>query len=391
MIVLLSLGGGVAAAGGASTVEKGRYLARIGNCAGCHTAPGGKDYAGGLRLQSEFGSLMTPNITPDTETGIGGWSEQDFWNAMHNGERPDGSGLYPACPYPSFTHVRREDMDALFAYLRSVPPVRRENTEHDLAFPYNVRSLLGIWQALRFEPGVLENDNSRDPRWNRGRYLVEGLGHCNECHRQRDYLGAVRSSESAPGAVVHGWYAPSLSDSDQAGLQQWSAPDAAAFLSSGRADGAAMLGPMADVVFESLRHLSDEDALAIATYLKSLPDRAVDTPEDSPAPADVAGIMQRGASIYRDGCSDCHGEKGEGTDSAVALAGNRDVTMADPTNVINIVRRGGFPASTEANPFPYGMPPHYGLSDMEAAAVVTYIRRSWGNDAGVVSVNDLEQ
>lgn len=381
--------------GGASgkLVARGRYLARIGNCAGCHTAPGGEAFAGGLALNSDFGTFYTPNITPDPETGIGDWSEPQFWRALHRGVRADGSPLYPACPYPSFTQVRRRDVAAIYAYLRTVDPVRHQTPAHDLDFPYGVRPLLAVWRALYFQPGTLQPDTGHDGAWNRGRYLVEGLGHCNECHRQRNALGAKRGSRSAPGSIVHHWYAPSLHSPAEAGLQGLGVSQAATLLRSGRSGDTVMMGPMADVVFQSLQHLSGKDSRAMAVYLTSIPrvDVRGGRGEGAVTRGELRETLALGKRVYDNGCSDCHGDNGQGTEGVAALAGNRGVTLDNPTNVLNTIRQGGFPAAVPGDPRPYGMPPHYGLSRRETAAVATYIRRSWGNRAPPVSTIDVAE
>ncbi|MBO9469997.1 cytochrome c [Endozoicomonas sp. G2_2] len=373
--------------------ERGEYLTRIGNCSGCHTAPGGEPFAGGLHLNSDYGTFVTPNITPDGATGIGNWSADDFYRALHEGVRADGSPMYPACPYPSYTHVARDDIDAIHAYLRSVAPVEQAQPAHDLDFPYRYRSLLGLWQALYFEPGEQADDNARGADWNRGRYLVEGLGHCDACHRARGAFGAMETADDAPGAMIHGWYAPPLADPAQAGLQGLSIADAADFLQSGKRDHAAMLGPMADVVFESLQYLRDDDARAMAAYLTALPEQQVDSPlrlirmsEDGRQTA-----MAEGRAIYADRCAGCHGDDGRGDAGAPALAGNRAVTMDFPLNAANMIREGGFAAATADNPRPHGMPPFYKLSERELAAVLSFIRGSWGNDAAPVTPTNLRR
>jgi mono/diheme cytochrome c family protein len=376
-----------------ATVARGEYLTRIGNCSGCHTAPGGEPFAGGLRLASDYGSFITPNITPDPNTGIGDWSADDFYRAMHEGERADGSPMYPACPYPNYTHVRRADIDAIHAYLQSVPAVEQDQPNHSLGFPYRYRSLLGLWQALYFEPGDMAEDNARDADWNRGRYLVEGLGHCDACHRGRGRFGAMDDAADAPGAVIHGWYAPPLADPAQAGLQNMPIAEAAAFLQTGKRAHAAMMGPMADVVFESLQYLDDDDARAMATYLTAIPAQDVDSPLRliGVSEAGRQRAMDEGRAIYADQCAGCHGDEGRGSDGAPALAGNRAVTMDYPLNAANMIRQGGFAAATAGNPRPHGMPPFYDLDGRELAAVLSYIRASWGNDAAPVTATNLQR
>lgn len=393
LILLLFLAGALSSAAAqpaAATAEqaaRGEYLTRIGNCAGCHTAPGGADFAGGRAIDSLFGTFYSPNITADPETGIGRWSADDFWQAMHNGKRADGSAMYPACPYPNYTHVHREDIDAIYAYLHSLPPVRQQNPAHGLSFPASARPLVSLWQWLFFKPGNFQDDPSQTPAWNRGAYLVQGLGHCSACHADRDAFGVSRSESGAPGARVRSWYAPSLNSSAEAGLQAWPVEKGAALLRHGKAEEASAMGPMADVVFQSLQYLTEADAMAMATYLHALPDHDIE-PAVRLLPvreADLPAVMQRGQKIYEEHCQDCHGADGEGSLAAPALAGNRAVVLADPTNLLNVIRDGGYPPSTGGNPRPYGMPPFGFLNDVELAALATYVRTSWGNDGTPVS------
>ncbi|WP_154393335.1 c-type cytochrome, partial [Bordetella pertussis] len=193
-------------------VEQGRYLARAGNCMACHTARGGQAYAGGTPIPTPFGTLYGPNITPDAETGIGGWSADDFWQVLHNGKGPGGRLLYPAFPYTEYTRMTRADADALYAFLRTVEPVRQASRPHELASPYDQRLLLAAWRALYFEPGGPQADPGQSLQWNRGRYLTEGLGHCAACHTPRNSLGATRAAEALGGGMIDGlgWYAPPL-------------------------------------------------------------------------------------------------------------------------------------------------------------------------------------
>lgn len=390
---LLLWGAAASAQTSAEQVERGAYLTRIGNCAGCHTAPGGDAFAGGRQVNSSVGVFYAPNITPEPETGIGRWTAGQFWDALHQGRRADGSALYPACPYPNYTHVQRHDVDAIYAYLRSVPAVRQADREHDLRFPASVRGLLPLWQKLFFTPGVFEPDSEQSRQWNRGAYLVQGLGHCSACHERRNAFGATRSDEKSGGGRVQGWYAPTLRSSAAAGLQQLAPEEAARLLQHGRIQDAAMLGPMADVVYSSLQYLSDEDALAMATYLHDLPDQALSAEVARVrVPADrLASVKESGRTVYEQHCQDCHGDAGQGSVAAAALAGNRAVTMADPTNLFRVIRNGGYPAATAGNPRPFGMPPFNHLSVSELAAVMTYIRTSWGNEAAPVSTVDVER
>lgn len=378
-------------------VERGRYLALAGNCAGCHTTRGGQPYAGGVPLETPFGTIYATNLTPDPTHGIGGWSSAHFWRAMHNGRSKDGRLLYPAFPYPNFTQVTREDSDALYAYLRSVAPADTQNKAHRLRFPYDTQAALAVWRALSFKPQPFVANANKPAEWNRGAYLVGGLGHCIACHGSRNSLGATETKLGLSGGLiaVENWYAPSLADPHEAGVADWPAADVVALLKTGTSPRGSVMGPMADVVFRSTQYLSDADLGAMAIYLKDLPEAVKqDAPEATKAPAAPvrrdAGAMVRGAKIYDQRCAYCHGDQGQGAAGAYPpLAGNRAVTMARPTNLIQVVAHGGFLPATAGNPRPYGMPPFgHALDATEVAEVLTYIRGSWGNNAAPVTQLD---
>ncbi|ADU35362.1 c-type cytochrome [Variovorax paradoxus] len=375
-------------------VERGRYLALAGNCAGCHTTRGGQPYAGGLPLETPFGTIYSSNLTSDAKAGIGSWSSAHFWRAMHNGRSKDGRLLYPAFPYPNFTKVTREDSDAIYAYLRTVAPAPAPNLAHRLRFPYDTQAALAVWRALSFKPEAFVANAGKPAEWNRGAYLVDGLGHCIACHGARNSLGATETRLGLSGGLiaVENWYAPSLTDKRQAGVAGWPTADVVALLKTGTAPGGSVMGPMADVVFRSTQHLSEADLTAMAGYLKDLPD--VPKP-DEPARTSTpirrdAGTMARGGKIYDQRCAYCHGDQGQGATGAYPpLAGNRAVNMSTPTNLIQVVSHGGFLPSTAGNPRPYGMPPFGQVLDAaEVAAVLTYIRGSWGNDSAPVTQLD---
>ena len=261
-------------------IARGAYLARAGDCVACHTSRGGPEYAGGRALDTPFGRLYGPNLTPDIETGIGRWSADDFWNALHNGKSVDGRLLYPAFPYTNYTRVARADSDALYAYLRSLPPQRRPNQPHELDFPYNQQALLAGWRLLYFKPAVFTPEPARGPEWNRGAYLVEGLGHCSACHSTRNRLGA--SGDTLSGGLIPtiGWYAPSLTAQGEAGLGDWDREHIVALLHTGVSPRGSATGPMAEVVARSLQHLNINDVGAMASYLKSLPASEASSPAD---------------------------------------------------------------------------------------------------------------
>ncbi|MGV2861739.1 cytochrome c [Achromobacter sp. AGC39] len=388
-----STGPAATAADAATLVDRGRYLAQVGNCMACHTSRGGKALAGGTPIPTPFGTVYGPNITPDDKTGIGSWTADDFWQALHNGKSKDGTLLYPAFPYTEYTRVSRADADALYAYLRSVAPVEQPNRPADMAFPYDQRELLAAWRALYFKPGVQEADPGQSVQWNRGRYLVEGLGHCAACHTPRNRLGATKTSEALTGGVIPvlDWYAPPLTNDMQTGMGRWTAADIAALLKTGISAHSSASGPMAEVVLGSTQHLTDDDALAIGVYIKSLPATPASTPRQQSAAAPAA--MELGSKIYSQQCAQCHQPQGQGSGTAwPALAGNPTVTAPVPTNVIRMVLDGGYAPATAANPRPHGMPP-FGqiLNDSDIAMLVSYIRNSWGNEAGGVTALDVKR
>jgi mono/diheme cytochrome c family protein len=374
----------------AELVQRGAYLAKVGNCAACHTARGGPLLAGGKGIETPFGTVYANNITPDPETGIGKWSADHFWRAMHHGRSRDGRLLYPAFPYPDYTLVTREDSDALYAFLRRQPAAKQPNRPHDLRFPYNSQVSLAVWRALFFTPGEFETKAGKSPEWNRGAYLVRGLGHCQACHAPRNAFGATDEKLELSGGLIpiQNWYAPSLASPAEAGVQGWTPEEVVRLLKDGQTSKGAAMGPMAEVVFSSTQHLSDADLRAMATFLRELPQRQAPVPE----PVKVASDVQElGAKLYKAQCAECHGERGEGGGAAYPpLAGHRTVTTASNANLVKVIISGGFPPTTARHPRPYGMPPFgQSLTDAEIAALASFLRSSWGNDAPGVTELDV--
>ena len=378
-------------------VARGAYLARAGNCIGCHTARGGVPYAGGRAIETPFGTVFSSNLTPDAVTGMGGWSASQFWRALHNGRSRDGRLLVPAFPYPNYTRVTRADSDAIHAYLRSLAPVVQARREHALRFPYDSQLALALWRALYFEPAPHTDAGTASAAVSpeaaereRGAYLVQGLGHCNACHASRNALGASPDPQDLGGGLIpmQNWYAPSLESRAEAGLQDWPVEQIVALLKTGIAAQGTVSGPMAEVVRQSTQHLADADLRAMAAYLKALPENP--GPAAPPATSPQADLPA-GARVYEKHCAACHGERGEGAPGIYpALAGNRAVLLASPVNAVRSVLEGGFAPSTAGNPRPFGMPPFATvLSNEEVAAVLSQVRNAWGNRARAVGALEV--
>ena len=380
------------------TINLGEYLARAGDCVACHTEVNGKPFAGGRAMATPFGSLFVPNITPDDETGIGQWTADDFYRMMHTGVSREGTLLYPAMPFASYTKVTRADSDAIYAYLMAVPPVKQANRPHALRFPFNKRELLLGWRTLYFKQGEYAADPQQTAEWNRGAYLVEGLGHCTMCHTAINALGGSSESKEFEGGMIpnQNWYAPSLTSNREAGLGNWEIKDIVDLLQVGASHRGTVYGPMAEVVYNSLQYMNDDDVKAMAVYLKALPQRDSEAPPTSQARLVDPTVIGLGRKVYVAQCAMCHGDEGKGHPPAYPpLAGNQSITMASPVNSIRMVLNGGYAPGTKKNPRPHGMPPFsHILNDDEVAAVVTYIRVAWENSGTPITAaqaNDLRK
>lgn len=362
----------------AATLERGAALARLAHCAGCHTAPGGAPYAGGRALATPFGAVYAGNLTPDADTGLGRWTADDFWRALHHGRGRDGRRLVPAFPYTSFTHLSRADTDALFAWLRRLPPVAAPRQVHGLRWPFGSQPALAVWRALYFRADDAPATPPPGVTAARGAWLVRGPGHCVECHAPRDRLGGLIAPEALRGGLMPmgDWESPALAC--LTGRGQADAARTAAFVAlmrSGRHDADTVAGPMAEVVIGSTQHWPEDELRAVAAHLASLP--------CPPAPARPAALADDrralGERLYGRHCADCHGARGEGVPGVYpALAGNLSVNLPGAANLVQALRHGGFAPATEANPRPYGMPPQF-LTDDEMAAVASWVRQAWGN------------
>lgn len=386
-------------------VKQGEYLARAGDCVACHTAKGGKPFAGGLPMETPIGTIYSTNITPD-KTGLGDYSFEDFDQAVRHGVAKDGSTLYPAMPYPSYARVSESDMQALYAYfMKGVEPVAQVNKDSDIPWPLSMRWPLAGWRWM-FAPKVedYQAQAGADPVISRGAYLVEGLGHCGACHTPRALTMQEKSLSASDGsaflsgsAPLEGWIAKSLRGDHKDGLGSWSEDQLVQFLKTGRSDRSAVFGGMSDVVVHSMQYMSEEDLTAIARYLKTLP--AVD-PKDQPHQYDkqVADALWKGddskpgASVYIDNCAACHRTDGHGyTRVFPALAGNPVLQTADATSLINIVLNGGTLPATHTAPSTFTMPAFaWRLSDQEVADVVSFVRDSWGNKGETVKASQVK-
>jgi mono/diheme cytochrome c family protein len=369
-------------------IARGRYLAIVGDCAGCHNAPGGRPYAGGLPIETPFGTLVSPNITPDRERGIGAWSDDEFVNAMQDGTRRGGEHLYPAMPYTYYTKATREDVLAIRAYLETVDPVRNEVKVNQLPFPFNLRASMVGWNELYFKRGTFTPVAGKSDEWNRGAYLVEGLGHCGLCHTAKNAMGGDETARALQGSALQGWYAPNLTSDPRTGLGSWSVDDVVAYLKTGHNNVSAATGPMSDVIVHSTSRMTDADLRAIAVYLKGQPAPGGESPKP------ISGedrMMRAGGAIYLDDCAACHTSGGSGIPQLFpALKGSPSVQSADPASLIRVVLRGAQSVATDPAPTGSAMPAlGWKLSDDEVAAVVTYIRNSWGNAASSVLTRDV--
>lgn len=356
-------------------IDRGHYLVTAGDCVACHTVPGGKPFAGGLAMGTPFGTIYTSNITPDKATGIGDWSDDDFYKSMHEGIGHKGEYLYPVFPFPWYTKVTRDDVVAMKAYLFSLPPVDAPQKPLKFMFPFNIRASLITWRTAFFKAETFKPDPDKSDQVNRGAYLVEGLGHCGECHNHNNLLGASNWSGKLKGGQIEGWYAPNITSDGKQGVGSWSEDEIVAFLHDGTAPGRGIvLGPMKQTIDDSLHYLTDPDLHAIAAYLKSFSSQQTYKSLDAQQVSNASG----GSSAYLTNCASCHGAEGKGVKGMIpSLANNGSIKAAGPQNIIRVVL-GGLPASNGYAPMPAAGSE---LSDEEVAGIVNYVRTGFGNDA----------
>jgi len=371
----------------ADKIEAGRYQAMLGDCISCHTAEDGKPFAGGRILATPFGKLATSNITSDINTGIGGWSEDDFRRAMKEGVSPGGKRLYPAMPYPAYSRMTDGDVSALWAYMKTIAPVSHKVETNLLPFPFNVRALLAGWNWLNFKPVNFVAEPGKSVAWNRGAYLVTGAAHCGGCHTPKSLLGADKSDQRLAGGSLEGWFAPDITPNKVQGIGNWSIDDIITYLRTGWNRQAVASGPMAEAVENSTSQMSPVDLVAIAVYLK-----------DQPAASHAASLaavaandphVKAGEAIYQANCTSCHGWDGKGERRLFPpLAGNNIVRQDSAESLVRIVLAGAQAAHTREAPTTPSMPSFaWRLNDSQVADLLTYVRNSWGNQAGAVSAD----
>ncbi|MDE5441280.1 c-type cytochrome [Bradyrhizobium sp. CSA207] len=364
-------------------IAYGKMLVEAGDCAGCHTADPAKPFAGGKRIDTPFGAIYAPNLTPDRQTGIGGWADADFTRALRYGVAPDGSNYYPAFPYPYFTRMTKDDTLAIRAYLGTLAPVASRNKPPDLRWPFGHRGLMRAWNYLFFKPGLFEPDQDKSAAWNRGGYLVTGLGHCGACHTPKNYFGADKEAQALSGSEVGGWFAPRLDGAARSGLKSWSAEDITEYLQSGRNAKSHAGGLMAEVVVGATSKMSDADVQAIAVYLKSLPPARREPTVTPPNDAE----MKAGQVIYARLCIACHEADGAGAPRIYPpLPANALLQSINPSSTLRIILDGARTVTTPRAPNTGEMPAYAKqLSDEQIAAVTNYMRNSWGNAAPLVT------
>ncbi len=371
------------------SIERGRYLTTVGDCIACHTAPGGKPFAGGLAIETPFGKIVSPNITPDRKTGIGAWSDAAFRGAMKEGIDNNGNHLYPAFPYQYYTRVSDKDVIDIRSYLNTLEPVSNEVVSNQLPFPFNIRTSLIGWNLINFTAGDFKPNAQKSEEWNRGAYLVEGLGHCAACHTPKNITGGDKGGLSYNGGVIQNWYAPALTNDNRVGLGKWTEAEVVDYLKTGHNQYAAASGPMAEVVGYSTSQMSYEDLSAIAVYLKQFPEKQTSVAAFSKTDA---GFIA-GKDIYQASCSACHSGNGKGVLNMLpALAESGAVQSDDPTSLIRVILNGAQSVATTSKPTGAAMPSFsWKYSDAQIANVLNYIRNDFGNSANPVSASQVKK
>jgi mono/diheme cytochrome c family protein len=386
----------------ALAMDRAEYVARLGDCIACHSVPGGKPFAGGLKMGTPLGNIYSTNITPDKDTGIGDYSLADFDRALRRGVAKDGHHLYPAMPYPSYAKLTDDDVKALYDFfMKEVSAASQANRPSEIPWPLNMRWPLALWNVVFVNHAVYQPKSGQSEAWNRGAYLVQGLGHCGACHTPRGLAWDEESldetgSDYLAGANLDFWSAPNLRGDPNAGLGRWSVADLATFLKTGHNRDGTAFGSMIDVINNSSPYFNDADLIAVATYLKSLPPSGSSAPvyayDDATTQMLRAGRpTDRGAAIYFGQCVSCHVDTGKGSAPYIPpLAGNPTVLDVDSSSLINIVLNGSNPLVVKGTPDAYRMPEfRINLSDQDIADVMSFIRQGWGNHAGPVTADQV--
>lgn len=368
-------------------IERGRYLANAADCGSCHTVPGSdQPFAGGRLIETPFGNLVSPNITPDRDSGIGAWTDDEFDAAVRNGRARNGARLYPAMPFPYYAKMTRDEVNAIRAYLSTIAPVHNQIKSDILPFPFNVRASMMVWDQLYFKPGEFLPDASKSKEWNRGAFLVQGPAHCGACHTPKSVLGGDKRSEAFRGYTLQGWVAPDIT-SGQGPLHEWSTDDLTEYLKTGHNKYAAAAGLMGEVVQLSTSNMRDDDIKAIAVYLKDVSGSA------PPGPGSVdQNVINSGEAIYQDLCAACHRHDGEGVPRLFPkLANAATVAAADPTTVLRVILKGTQTVATDREPTGPAMPAFgWQLNDEQVAAVASYVRNHFAH-APAVSVDQVKK
>ena len=395
-VVLIALGASTGPGASAdlqdfAAVERGRYLANAADCGSCHTIPGSEHpFSGGRPIETPFGVLAAPNITPDRETGIGSWTNNEFDAAVRRGISRNGARLYPAMPFPYYTRMSREDVADIRAYLNTIAPVHNAVQVNRLPFPFNLRAAMIVWDRLYFTPGEFHDDASKSKEWNRGAYLAQGPAHCGACHTPKTVLGGDKPSEALRGYMLQGWTAPDIT-SGQGPLRNWSVDDIAEYLKAGHNKNAAAAGLMGEVVDLSTSKMTDQDTRAIATYLKGVTGMA----PGSSATADKADkdVTAAGGAIFQDLCSACHQQDGKGVANMFPnLSEAATTSTQDPATVLRVILQGAQSVATDREPTGPAMPAFgWQLDDAQLAAVASYVRGRFGKNAPAVSADQVRK
>lgn len=364
-----------------TTIERGAYLVKLGDCVACHTQQGGTPFAGGRPLETPFGTVLSANLTPDDNTGIGRYTPETFYRAMHEGLDNEGRHLYPAFPYNYYTRISRADTDAMLVYLKSLPPVSHPLERNQMPFPFKMRGLMAVWNWMFLDKGTFTADAKKSAEWNRGAYLVEGLGHCQACHTAKNALGGNQSGEAFRGGLFGNWYAPDITPNTRTGIGAWTPNDLREFLREGRNVHSAASGEMGEAVKFSTSQMSDTDLSAVVAYLNDIQP----SPEQKVTPPDQS-VMRQGEAIWRDQCTACHRVDAKGVPRYFPpLQANAMLQQNNPTSIIRYIVAGASKAATAKAPTQMAMPAFgWKLDDQQIAAVATYARNSWGNTASEV-------